>query len=82
MKLIIIVNVTHEINANQRTKKIDPKTKKSLDVERGQYLKMFEHLHNYPQVLLLPVWESNEWQRAAQNSFSFHPSLPKNWVHK
>ena len=45
-------------------------------------LKMFEHLHNYPQVLLLPVWESDEWQRAAQNSFSFHPSLPKNWVHK
>ena len=33
MKLIIIVNVIHEINAKQRTKKIDPETKKSLDVE-------------------------------------------------
>lgn len=35
-----------------------------------------------PRHVVLPVWKSNKWQRAPQNSFSFHPSLPKNWVHK
>ena len=37
---MIIVKVTHEINAKQRPRKLIQN--KSLDMERGQYLKMFE----------------------------------------